>query len=530
MSPKLTICMNLVRACVEKNERVVVMSNSLADIFYIQTQMVATRLGGIDWKLAENYEIIADSFNANIRDRAETLERMKDTNTTLRVAFMTKVIASTGITITAFSHMILCDVHWTPGDDQQCMGRIYRYGQQNPVFFYRLVAIDTVEETIFNRQKNKGAMALRLLTGERECMSAAMMRELEANSDDISDEEQAGMEEEVVQENYVDDNKSGELILDNINTKNGSENVAPVDPTLSYSMCPKKTGDVHNIPQFRDEVLNVAMRGNSNESGDVHAKMISVFTARAVHSVELYIPPQRGCAAATPTALQVQRDVSLLRQKHIPPPKPPYEETWVCTVCYNTTTTKNIEQEDESFIEDDEKPIANTKKPAEVSSVKRTPQIARRKHIAECGTCKSLFILNTDTAKEAKNYTRPVPVNIHSMGVCVRVGKTSDSVLRKYTYGCLYPDCDNIISLTHKITTEQDDEGRLPLIENIMCEYPQCRHLHYTDDKDVQPHSHTARHCNTCNSYTLSETRMDSRACIRCHSSFPVQRLSHEEM
>lgn len=54
-----------------------------------------------------------------------------------------------GVTITAATRVILVDTSFNPADDQQAIGRAYRYGQTRPVFVYRLMCYPTLEYSIF---------------------------------------------------------------------------------------------------------------------------------------------------------------------------------------------------------------------------------------------------------------------------------------------------------------------------------------------------------------------------------------------
>ncbi|CBZ27432.1 putative helicase-like protein [Leishmania mexicana MHOM/GT/2001/U1103] len=54
-----------------------------------------------------------------------------------------------GITVTAATRVILVDTSFNPADDQQAIGRAYRYGQTRPVYVYRLMCYPTLEYSIF---------------------------------------------------------------------------------------------------------------------------------------------------------------------------------------------------------------------------------------------------------------------------------------------------------------------------------------------------------------------------------------------
>jgi len=64
-----------------------------------------------------------------------------------------------GINLTAADHVFLLDPWWNPAAEDQAADRAHRIGQDKPVFVYRLVAKDTVEEGILALQSRKRAVA-----------------------------------------------------------------------------------------------------------------------------------------------------------------------------------------------------------------------------------------------------------------------------------------------------------------------------------------------------------------------------------
>ncbi len=65
----------------------------------------------------------------------------------------------TGLNLTAADHVFLLDPWWNPAVEDQAADRAHRIGQDKPVFVYRLVAKDTVEEGILALQERKRAIA-----------------------------------------------------------------------------------------------------------------------------------------------------------------------------------------------------------------------------------------------------------------------------------------------------------------------------------------------------------------------------------
>lgn len=65
----------------------------------------------------------------------------------------------TGLNLTAASYVFLYDPWWNPAVENQAIDRTHRIGQTSPVFAYRLIAKDTIEEKIRQLQAEKSALA-----------------------------------------------------------------------------------------------------------------------------------------------------------------------------------------------------------------------------------------------------------------------------------------------------------------------------------------------------------------------------------
>ncbi|MFK7891494.1 MAG: DEAD/DEAH box helicase, partial [Granulosicoccus sp.] len=65
----------------------------------------------------------------------------------------------TGLNLTAADTVIHYDPWWNPAVEEQASDRAHRIGQHKPVFIYKLVASNTVEEKILSMQENKRKLA-----------------------------------------------------------------------------------------------------------------------------------------------------------------------------------------------------------------------------------------------------------------------------------------------------------------------------------------------------------------------------------
>ncbi len=71
-----------------------------------------------------------------------------------------------GLNLTAADYVIHIDPWWNPAVEMQATDRTHRIGQDKPVFVYKLIARDTVEEKIVELQERKKKLVEQLITTE----------------------------------------------------------------------------------------------------------------------------------------------------------------------------------------------------------------------------------------------------------------------------------------------------------------------------------------------------------------------------
>jgi non-specific serine/threonine protein kinase len=71
-----------------------------------------------------------------------------------------------GLNLTAAEYVIHLDPWWNPAVEMQASDRAHRIGQENPVFIYKLITRDTVEEKVLLLQEKKCALVNQLITTE----------------------------------------------------------------------------------------------------------------------------------------------------------------------------------------------------------------------------------------------------------------------------------------------------------------------------------------------------------------------------
>ena len=91
-------------------------------------------------------------------DRAGVVERFQK-DPEISVFLVSLKAGGVGLNLTAADHVFLFDPWWNPAVEEQAFDRAHRIGQEKPVFVYRLVAAETVEERILDLQREKRALA-----------------------------------------------------------------------------------------------------------------------------------------------------------------------------------------------------------------------------------------------------------------------------------------------------------------------------------------------------------------------------------
>jgi superfamily II DNA or RNA helicase len=97
-------------------------------------------------------------LDGRTRDRAARVERFQS-DADCKLFLVSLKAGGVGLNLTAAEYVYLLDPWWNPAVEAQAIDRTHRIGQDRPVFAYRLIARDTVEEKVLELQKTKRALA-----------------------------------------------------------------------------------------------------------------------------------------------------------------------------------------------------------------------------------------------------------------------------------------------------------------------------------------------------------------------------------
>jgi superfamily II DNA or RNA helicase len=96
----------------------------------------------------------------------QSLVRRFQTDLNVKAFIMTLKTGGTGLNLTAADYIFILDPWWNSAAEAQAIDRSHRIGQVNPVFCFRLIAKDTIEERIVELQKRKSDLAGALLSDD----------------------------------------------------------------------------------------------------------------------------------------------------------------------------------------------------------------------------------------------------------------------------------------------------------------------------------------------------------------------------
>lgn len=103
--------------------------------------------------------IAYERLDGATRDRAGVVARFQDDGSESSLMLVSLKAGGAGLNLTAADHVFLLDPWWNPASEDQAADRAHRIGQTRPVFVYRLVAEDTVEERVLALQTEKRRLA-----------------------------------------------------------------------------------------------------------------------------------------------------------------------------------------------------------------------------------------------------------------------------------------------------------------------------------------------------------------------------------
>ncbi|XP_037945217.1 transcriptional regulator ATRX homolog [Teleopsis dalmanni] len=174
-SPKLVILLHLLKQCEAIGDKVLVFSQSLQSLDVIEhfLSLINEKTkgqeieGDVDdltgiWTAGVDYFRLDGS--CSVEQREAMCKKFNDvTNLRARLFLISTRAGGLGINLVAANRVVIFDVSWNPSHDTQSIFRVYRFGQEKPCYIYRLIAMGTMEQKVYERQVAKQATAKRVI-------------------------------------------------------------------------------------------------------------------------------------------------------------------------------------------------------------------------------------------------------------------------------------------------------------------------------------------------------------------------------
>jgi len=164
-SAKLDTLLSQLGEVIEEGQKVLVFSQ-----FTSLLAIVRDRL--------DKEKIPYEYLDGRTRDRAACVERFQRDPDCLLFLVSLKA-GGLGLNLTAAEYVFLLDPWWNPAVEAQAIDRTHRIGQTRPVFAYRLIAKDTVEEKVLELQEEKRDLADALVSADEGMLRTLTREDLE---------------------------------------------------------------------------------------------------------------------------------------------------------------------------------------------------------------------------------------------------------------------------------------------------------------------------------------------------------------
>ncbi len=108
----------------------------------------------------------------------QSLVRRFQSDPEIKAFIMTLKTGGLGLNLTAADYVFIFDPWWNRSAEAQAIDRTHRIGQENPVFCYRMIARETVEEKILELQERKVGLVSSLLAADENAVKALDEQEI----------------------------------------------------------------------------------------------------------------------------------------------------------------------------------------------------------------------------------------------------------------------------------------------------------------------------------------------------------------
>lgn len=117
-------------------------------------------------------------LDGQTRNRKQVVEQFQE-DPDLQVFLISLKAGGVGLNLTAAEYVFILDPWWNPAVEAQAIDRTHRIGQTKPVFAYRMICEDTVEQRIIELQQRKRKLADAIVGGQQNLLQSLTRDDIE---------------------------------------------------------------------------------------------------------------------------------------------------------------------------------------------------------------------------------------------------------------------------------------------------------------------------------------------------------------
>lgn len=117
-------------------------------------------------------------LDGQTRNRKQIVEQFQNDDS-VPVFLISLKAGGFGLNLTAAEYVFILDPWWNPAVEAQAIDRVHRIGQTRPVFAYRLVCSNTVEQRILSLQARKRELAEAIVDGQQTSLKDLTREDIE---------------------------------------------------------------------------------------------------------------------------------------------------------------------------------------------------------------------------------------------------------------------------------------------------------------------------------------------------------------
>lgn len=152
-SAKLETLIDMVLEMVEEGRRILIFSQFTSMLAIIEARLKQAKIASV-------------KLTGQTKKRDEVVATFQQGDTP--VFLISLKAGGTGLNLTTADTVIHYDPWWNPAAEEQAADRAWRIGQKNPVFVYKLITSDSIEEKIMLLQQRKTQLTQGILSDDNE--------------------------------------------------------------------------------------------------------------------------------------------------------------------------------------------------------------------------------------------------------------------------------------------------------------------------------------------------------------------------